>query len=46
MAGQTADLEDEFEEEYEDESEEFFPGLGGVVNAIGGLLGEEEGGAG
>ncbi len=37
--------ESEYEEEveYEDESEEFFPGLGGVVNAIGGLLGEEEG---
>ena len=34
--------EDEEEYEDEDESEEFFPGLGGVVNAIGGLLGEEE----
>ncbi|MGW6199984.1 hypothetical protein ACWF0M_27840 [Kribbella sp. NPDC055110] len=32
--------ESELEEEYEDE--DFFPGLGGVVNAIGGLLGEEE----
>jgi len=35
--------ESEYEDESEDESEEFFPGLGGVVNAIGGLLGEEEG---
>ncbi|HVQ91885.1 MAG TPA: hypothetical protein VMU51_12700 [Mycobacteriales bacterium] len=35
--------EDESEYEEEDESEDFFPGLGGVVNAIGGLLGEEEG---
>jgi hypothetical protein len=35
--------ESEDEEEYEDESEEFFPGLGGVMNTIGGLLGEEEG---
>jgi hypothetical protein len=36
--------ESEWEEEWEEESEseEFFPGLGGVVNAIGGLLGEEE----
>jgi hypothetical protein len=33
--------EAEFEDEYEDE--DFFPGLGGVVNAIGGMLGEEEG---
>ncbi|TCC31003.1 hypothetical protein [Kribbella speibonae] len=32
--------ESEFEEEWEDE--DFLPGLGGVVNAIGGLLGEEE----
>ena len=34
--------EAEFEDESEWESEEFFPGLGGVVNAVGGLLGEEE----
>jgi hypothetical protein len=38
---QEGESEDEYEDEYE--SEEFFPGLGGVVNAIGGLLGEEEG---
>jgi hypothetical protein len=42
-----SEFEDEWEEEgeseFEEESEEFFPGLGGVVNAIGGLLGEEEG---
>ncbi len=37
------EAEDEYEYEDEDEAEEFFPGLGGVVNAIGGLLGEEEG---
>ena len=42
-----SEWEDEWEEEYEGEdeaeAEEFFPGLGGAVNAIGGLLGEEEG---
>ncbi|MFF0267519.1 hypothetical protein [Kribbella sp. NPDC004536] len=36
------ELEDESELEEEYEDEDFFPGLGGVVNAIGGLLGEEE----
>lgn len=37
-----AEWEDELEDESELEDEDFFPGLGGVVNAIGGLLGEEE----
>ncbi|GAA1955758.1 hypothetical protein GCM10009798_13750 [Nocardioides panacihumi] len=34
--------EDELEVESEWEDEDFFPGIGGVVNAIGGMLGEEE----
>jgi hypothetical protein len=46
-----AEFEDEFEDEgelegeweQEDEDEAFLPVLGGIANAIGGLLGEEEG---
>jgi hypothetical protein len=37
-----SEWEDEYEEESEDEYEEFLPGLGSVVNALGGVLGEEE----
>jgi hypothetical protein len=54
MSRQSADLEEELETEFEEEleaegegeweqeEEAFLPALGGIANAIGGLLGEEE----